>query len=50
MQRMKLSRMLLYFRCYDVEQRENEMRDEIYKEAEDDAKNYDFDENGNIVK
>lgn len=34
----------------DVEQRENEMRDEIYKEAEDNAKNYDFDENGNIVK
>ena len=34
----------------DVEQRENEMRDEIYKEVEDNAKNYDFDENGNIVK
>lgn len=30
----------------DVEQRENE----VYKEAEDNAKNYDFDENGNIVK
>lgn len=30
----------------DVEQRENE----VYKEAEENAKDYDFDENGNIVK